>query len=129
MMSATLRWGRFNIVGLLGCAVQLALLALLTRLTTLPVTVCVALAVLVTVSHNFVWHIHYTWPATHRTQSLARRWLAFNLSNGAISLACNLLVTTTVSAATGLPVTLANLLAIGLASIANFAISDRLVFR
>jgi putative flippase GtrA len=119
------RWWRFNLVGLAGFVLQLALLAILTRMTTLPLGVCVAIAVLVTVSHNFIWHVRYTWPSTQ--EHLLRRWVAFNLSNGAVSLACNVIVTVAIAEA-GVPLIAANVAAIGVASVVNFLVSDRLVF-
>jgi putative flippase GtrA len=123
--SSLARFGRFNLVGVAGFVLQLALLHALTRLTSWPLPVCVAVAVLVTVSHNFVWHVHYTWRGT--TDRWLARWVAFNLSNGAVSLVTNVIVTTAV-AALGVPVLAANVAAVGAASIVNFALSDRLVF-
>jgi putative flippase GtrA len=119
------RFGRFNLVGVAGFALQLALLHALTRLTSWPLPVCVAVAVLATVSHNFVWHVHYTWRGT--TDRWLARWVAFNLSNGAVSLVTNVIVTTAV-AALGVPVLAANVAAVGTAAIVNFFLSDRLVF-
>ena len=54
------RFGRFNLVGLAGFVVQLGLLHALTRWTAWPLPVSVAVAVLVTVTHNFAWHVRYT---------------------------------------------------------------------
>ena len=123
--SALVRFGRFNLVGVAGFVLQLALLHALTRLTPWPVPVCVAVAVFATVSHNFVWHVRYTWPGT--TDRWFARWVAFNLSNGAVSLVTNVIVTTAVAAA-GVPVLAANVAAVVAASLINFALSDRLVF-
>jgi putative flippase GtrA len=142
------RWCRFNLVGLAGFVLQLILLAALTRLTAWPLGACVAVAVMLTVSHNFVWHTRYTWrppggaaranvggadapPHDGARRGLGRglrQWAAFNLSNGLISLACNVLVTSGV-AALGAPVLAANLTAVAVASLANFVVADRLVFR
>jgi putative flippase GtrA len=123
--AALARFGRFNLVGLAGFVLQLALLHALTRLTAWPLPVCVAVAVLVTVSHNFLWHVRYTWRGT--TDRFVVRWLAFNLSNGAVSLVTNVIVTTAVAAA-GVPVLAANVGAVVTASLVNFLLSDRLVF-
>jgi len=46
-----------------------------------------------------------------------------------VSVATNVGVTTAVTSLTGLPLVAANILAVGVTSIANFLISDRLVFR
>lgn len=122
---ALARFGRFNLVGVAGFVLQLTLLHALTRLTSWPLPACVAAAVLVTVSHNFFWHTRYTWRgATNRWFS---RWLAFNLSNGAVSLVSNVVVTTAVAAA-GVPVLPANVAAVCATALVNFLLSDRLVF-
>ena len=122
---AAARFGRFNLVGLAGFVVQLGLLHALTRWTAWPLAVCVAVAVLITVTHNFAWHVRYTWPdATDRWMT---RWLAFAGSNGLISLVTNLIVTTTLAGA-GVPVLAANAVAVGAAALANFLVSDRFVF-
>lgn len=123
-----MRWIRFNVIGVLGFLVQATILALLVHGAGLPSALAVALAVLVTVSHNFVWHERYTWsdrPRGHRF----RRWLAFNLSTGVLSVAANVGLTVPLVLLTGLPVVVANLLVVTVLSAANFAVSDRIVFR
>jgi putative flippase GtrA len=80
------------------------------------------------VSHNFAWHECFTWPNLPRSQRV-RRWLAFHLSTGVISLLTNLGVTMLVMTATGLSVLPANVIAVAIASFANFWINDRLIFR
>src|ERR671913_1525419 len=55
------RWIVFNGVGALGVVVQLATLALLTRVAGLPVAVATLLAVEAAVLHNFAWHQRWTW--------------------------------------------------------------------
>lgn len=126
-MRWTIRWVRFTLVGLAGFALQLTAVWLLARLTPLPVTVIVTLAVLVTVSHNFFWHERVTWPGQAR-EGRWRRWLAFHATNGVISIAANVVVTGPVMQMTGLPIEAANAIAVGVASFANFAAGDRLVF-
>lgn len=122
------RWIRFNIVGVAGFAVQLSTLALLARATDLPIALCVAVAVLTAVTHNFLAHEHYTWRRS--AHGRAARWLAFTLSNGALSLLSNLLITVTlVSLAPRLPVLLANGAAVAVSSLLNFLIADRAIFR
>jgi len=56
-------------------------------------------------------------------------WLYFHLSTGGISVLTNLGVTLIVMNATGLPVLPANVVAVAIASTANFWINDRLIFR
>jgi dolichol-phosphate mannosyltransferase len=126
-MTEPMRWLRFNVVGAIGFGVQLATLAVLLRWTPLPQPLAVALAVLVTVSHNFVWHERVTWrgqPPHDRWQ----RWFAFNLTNGAISLVTNVVVTGALVVATGISAVIANVVAVLAASLLNFVASDRIVF-
>jgi dolichol-phosphate mannosyltransferase len=115
-------------VGIAGFGVQLASLATLEHGTAWPEWTCVAAAVAVTVSHNFLWHERVTWK-TRAWPGRWRRWLAFNLSNGAVSIAANVLVTAALTSAAGVPLLAANAAAVLAASLLNFAISDRVVFR
>jgi len=80
------------------------------------------------VSHNFVWHEHFTWPHLPREKRF-NRWLAFQVSTGVVSVLTNLGITMIVMTATGLAVVPANIIAVALASFANFWINDRLIFR
>lgn len=124
------RWLRFNLVGALGLVLQLLVVALLARTTAWPAALCAAIAVAITVSHNFVWHVHYTWPITsgnHRARRLARKWVLFNAGNGAISIAGNALVTAALSAI-GWHVVLASAAGVAVTSLINFAVCDRLIF-
>jgi putative flippase GtrA len=123
----TMRWVRFNLVGVAGFAIQILTLAAVTRWLGLGTGVAVALAVLVAVSHNFLWHERITWPRQSREGRL-RRWLSFNLSNGLISIVTNVAVTTLVVAATGAPLLVANATAVVMASALNFLVSDRYIF-
>ena len=126
-MTTASRWLRFTLVGVAGFAVQLTAVWLLARLTPLPVSVIVTLAVLLTVSHNFFWHERVTWPGQTR-EGRWRRWLAFNASNGLISIATNVVVTGPIMQMTGLPIQAANAIAVVVASFANFAAGDKVVF-
>ena|SRR5687767_6408753 len=126
-MTTTSRWLRFTLVGVAGFAVQLTAVWLLARLSPLPVSVIVTLAVLLTVSHNFFWHERVTWPGQTR-DGRWRRWLAFNAANGLISIATNVVVTGPIMEMTGLPIQAANAIAIVVASFANFVAGDKVVF-
>ena len=126
-MTPRMRWIRFNVVGVAGFAVQIVTLSLLVRCAGLTTSVAVAVAVMVAVSHNFVWHEHFTWPNQPRDGRL-RRWLSFHVSTGVLSVITNVGATTLVMTLTGLPVVAANIVAVALASIVNFLVSDRLVF-
>jgi putative flippase GtrA len=122
------RFVRFNAVGVLGFLVQLAVLALLIRggLHYLPAT---ALAVESAVLHNFLWHERWTWrdrPATARMR-LARLW-RFQLLNGIVSLAGNLLLMRILVGRAGLPPLAANVIAVLACAAVNYLGADRLVF-
>jgi dolichol-phosphate mannosyltransferase len=121
------RWMRFNLVGIMGFLWQAATLSALVRWSGLPAALSVTIAVLVAVSHNFLWHERFTWRDRPRTER-ARRWLSFNISTGLISVISNVVVTMVVMRLTGLPVLGANFIAVASASLLNFVISDRLVF-
>lgn len=123
------RWLKFHFVGALGIGVQLAALAVLTRLG-LWYLAATALAVEAAVVHNFVWHERMTWRdrATPLLRRLLGRFLRFQMANGVISLLGNLLVMRLLVGALHLPVLVANLGAIAVCGAVNFVVSDRLVF-
>lgn len=124
--SGFVRWMKFNLVGAIGICVQLAALAILhSGLGTnyLPAT---ALAVEITVIHNFVWHERFTW-AERATTSHLLRLAKFNLTTGTFSIAGNILFTKLL-VDSGLPYLAANAASIALCSIINFLLNDRLVF-
>jgi len=122
------QWIRFNLVGVMGFSLQTLALWTLVRLAGLSATVAITIAVLAAVSHNFVWHERFTWPNLPREQRF-NRWLAFHASTGLLSVLTNLGITMIVMTATGLAVIPANVIAVVLASFANFWINDRLIFR
>jgi putative flippase GtrA len=126
----TLRWLKFNAVGALGIGVQLAVLLTLKsgfHFTYLPAT---ALAVEVTVLHNFLWHERYTW--ADRVQTSWRkslpRLLRFNLTTGGVSIAGNLALMTLMVDFLHMNYLVANGTAIALCSLANFLVSEVWVF-
>jgi putative flippase GtrA len=124
------RWLKFNFVGLLGVGVQLAALALLVKLAHLNYLPATAIAVETAVLHNFVWHERFTWKdrtGLSRTQRLARL-VRFNLSNGAISVLGNLALMRLLTGTLHVNYLIANLAAVGILSLANFAVSHTFVF-
>ena len=127
-MTTRMRWVRFNIVGLMGFALQMVTLSLLVRWAGLSTGLAVAVAVLMAVSHNFLWHEHFTWPSLPREDRL-KRWVSFHVSTGVLSVVSNVGMTVLVVAATGLPVVVANVAAVVIMSLANFWVSDRVVFQ
>ncbi len=124
------RWLKFNAVGGIGILVQLACLGVLTSLG-MNYLWATALAVESAVIHNFFWHERFTW-ADRGPLSLAAsalRFMKFNATTGAFSIAGNLVLMRLFVGAVHLPYLVANLLTIATCSIVNFVVSDRVVFR
>ncbi len=126
-----LRWVKFNAVGAIGFAVQLALLALFVSGLRMNYLVATALAVEVAVLHNFVWHELYTWRDRTRSSQggTLGRLVRFNLTNGVLSVAGNLVTMRVLAGRFGMNYLVANVLSILACSLANFAASHWLVFR
>lgn len=122
------RWVRFNLVGMMGFALQMTMLFALVRWAGLGAAGAVSIAVLAAVSHNFVWHEYFTWPELPR-ESWLKRWLSFHLSTGILSVVSNVAVTMMVAKVTTLPLVVCNAIAVAIVSTANFWVSDRLIFR
>jgi putative flippase GtrA len=125
------RWVRFNGVGALGVAVQLATLTWLLNSTSLHYLWATVIAVEAAVLHNFWWHERWTWddrPAGSR-ERLLRRLVRFHLLNGVISLTGNLGVMRVLTGSAHVDPIAANIIAIIVCSLANFGASEWLVFR
>lgn len=127
-MSPGARWVRFNAVGCVGFVLQLSVLWILGQVTSLSPSMAVAAAVLITVTHNFLWHERVTWP-NQPSAGRARRYLTFHLSTGVFSVVANVCITGAIARLTGMPLVPANAVAVGVASVAGFFVGDRLVFR
>lgn len=124
------RWTLFNSVGAVGVVLQLGLLSLLVHGAGLHYLLATVIAVEATIVHNFFWHQRWTWkdrPAQSRA-TVAWRLARFNVLNGGISLAGNVVVMALLTGAAGVEPALANLAAIAICSVANFAASETLVF-
>lgn len=125
------RWVKFHAVGLLGMCVQLTVLPLLKSglgLDYLPATV---LAVEAAVLHNFAWHEKFTWSdrASVHYKEVVKRLLRFNLTTGMISIIGNVVIMKFLVGQEHLPYMMANIIAIGCCSVANFLCSEVIVFR
>ena len=121
------RFARFSVVGAGGIVVQTAALAALLRFSSIHYLLATALAVELSVIHNFVWHRRWTWadrPASPAPLVLLR----FNATNGVMSLAGNLLLMWVLVTGLSVDPPAANLIAIGLCSLINFALADQFVF-
>jgi putative flippase GtrA len=124
------RWLAFNLVGLIGIVVQVAVLAGLTHVPGCHYLVATAAAVEVAVLHNFVWHERWTWAERARGGRLGMlgRLTRFHLTNGALSLAGNVLLMRLFVGEFAMNYSAANLAAITTCSMLNFFAGDRLVF-
>lgn len=124
------RWLKFNVVGALGIAVQLAVLFALNSGLHLGYLLATALAVEAAVVHNFLWHERYTW--ADRMQPSWRkslpRLLRFNLTTGGVSIAGNIALMKLRVGLGHLNYMIASGTAIVLCSLVNFLVSDRIVF-
>ncbi len=124
------RWTVFNSVGAAGVVLQLALLSILVHVAGVHYLVATVVAVEATIVHNFFWHQRWTWkdrPVQSRA-TIAWRLARFNVLNGGISLVGNVVVMALLTGAAGVEPAVANLAAIVLCSVANFAASETLVF-
>jgi putative flippase GtrA len=126
--AAYLRVLKFSLVGGLGVAVQLGMLAALTAMK-INYLLATALAVEAAVIHNFLWHQRFTWAdrATGMHDSVVALF-RFHLCNGLISVVGNLLLMRLLVPGFGFPVLRANIATIAICFFANFLASDRWVF-
>lgn len=127
-MNPFLRWLRFNLVGALGMAAQLGALGVLNRVMPGHYLVATALALEITLLHNFAWHLVYTWRDRRDRAAIAGRLVRFHLTNGLVSYLGNLALMRLLVGAAHIPVLAANAVAILCCSILNFLLADRWAF-
>jgi putative flippase GtrA len=125
------RWAKFNCVGALGFCVQVCAAYIWIGVIKNSPLVATALAVETAVLHNFTWHYFLTWGDRRlgKSTDFFLTLLAFNATNGIVSLAGNLLFAWLILERKHLSPLLANFLAIALCSLINFALSEKVVFR
>jgi putative flippase GtrA len=123
-----IRWLKFNAVGGIGVAVQLAALALLKSGFHVDYLVATVAAVELALLHNFVWHERWTW-RDRGAGGRAGRLVRFHLTNGLVSIAVNLVLMRILVGRMHWPYLVANVAAIAAGSVVNFILGDRLVFR
>jgi dolichol-phosphate mannosyltransferase len=120
------RWLKFNAVGGIGIAVQLAVLAALKSGLGLNYLLATVLAVEAAVLHNFLWHRSWTWKGRRAGWTELAR---FNLTTGALSILSNVVFMHVLVWRFGVPYLPANLMSIALTSVANFLLAELFVFR
>ncbi len=125
-------WIKFNVVGVLGFALQAGALFLLTHATHhISYLAATALAVELAVLNNFVWHQRWTWsdrPSTTTVETL-RRLAKFNITTGLVSILGNLAFMSVLVGRLGLAIVFANLISVLACSLLNFILADRLAFK
>jgi len=124
---------KFNAVGVVGIAVQLSVLAALTKRLVFGYRAATALAVEAAVLHNFVWHERWTWRerthSSHNRRSVLARPARFHLASSVTSMLSNLIWMRVLVGYFGAPVVIANLAAIAATAIINFVLIEWFVFR
>ena len=127
-MSTLIRWSKFNLVGAAGMAVQLASLALINRCFAGHYLLASAAALELTLLHNFVAHLHYTWRDRRDNSAVLAQLLRFHLSNGLVSMLGNLALMRLLVGVAHLPLLAANSIAILCCSILNFCLGNNWAF-
>lgn len=123
------RIGVFNLVGTGGFLVQMATLAVLTRVFGWNYAAATVVAIELAILHNYWGHCRWTWAdrlAVPRNR--VAHLLRYQTVKSAI-LAMNLGVTMALVSSVRLPPEVANLCAVGVCSAFSYVLSDRLLFR
>ena len=124
------RWIVFLAVGTIGFIAQLTALWALTNRLGFHYLSATVVATELAILLNFLGHECWTWadrPAG-ATEAVARL-LRFNLTNGAISIAGGAVIMPVLIEMGRVNYLLANVVAVGVCSVANFIAADRIVFR
>ena len=127
-MNTMIRWGKFNLVGAMGMVVQLAALAFFNRLLVGHFLYASTAAVEITLLHNFVWHLQYTWRDRRDDATRFRKLVRFHLSNGLVSMVGNLALMHLLVDRARVSLLLSNVVAILCCSIANFCLGNKWAF-
>ncbi len=126
-----LHWIKFNVVGVVGFALQTGALFVLTHgALRVSYLVATAVAVELAVLNNFIWHQRWTWsdrPSTTKKETLGRL-AKFNTTTGLVSIAGNLLLMNLFVGHLGLPIAGANLASVAACSILSFILADKIAF-
>jgi dolichol-phosphate mannosyltransferase len=128
-MNTARRFLRFNAVGALGIGVQLGTIWALTDMAGVSFVPATIAGVSLALAHNFCWHLKWTWRDRLLTGSRAvQACLSFVAANGVVSFGGNIVIMIALVAGAGVPVLLANLMAIAMCGLVNFWLGDALVF-
>ena len=127
-MSTLIRWGKFNLVGAAGMLIQLVALAFFNRCVPGHYLLASAAALELTLLHNFVAHLHYTWRDRRDNSELLAQLVRFHLSNGMVSMLGNLAFMRLLVGFAHIPLLAANTIAILCCSILNFCLGNNWAF-
>jgi len=122
------RWIKFNLVGIIGAAIQLASLTVINHYIPGHYLYATAVAIEITLLHNFIWHWNYTWRDRRNCGTPFRQLLRFHLSNGLVSMLGNLALMRLLAGQAHLPPLAANAVAIVFCSTANFYLGNSWAF-
>ena len=107
---------------------QLAALAVFDRCTAGHYLFATAAAVELTLVHNFVWHLHYTWRDRRDPVAIRAQFIRFQFSNGMVSMLGNLALMPILVHDARMPLLVSNSIAILCCSIVNFYLGDSWAF-
>jgi putative flippase GtrA len=127
-VNTLIRWGKFNLVGAMGMAVQLSALACFNRLLSGHYLYATAAAIEVALLHNFFWHMRYTWRDRRNSGKPLRQLIRFQLSSGLVSFFGNLALMALFVRGAHLPLLVSNALAILCCPLANFWLGNNWAF-
>ena len=127
-MNTFIRWGKFNLVGAAGMLIQLVALAFFNRCVPGHYLLASAAALELTLLHNFVAHLHYTWRDRRDNSELLAQLVRFHLSNGMVSMLGNLAIMRLLVGVAHIPLLAANTIAILCCSILNFCLGNNWAF-
>jgi dolichol-phosphate mannosyltransferase len=123
------RFGRFAGVGMVGFALQLAIVFALTA-AGVNYLIATGLAVELAILHNFVRHELHSWRGTRATSTaaVAGRLLLFNGSTAVVSIAGNVILTALLVGFLHVAPVVATALAVTALSIVNYTVARRWIF-
>jgi dolichol-phosphate mannosyltransferase len=126
-----IHWIKFNVVGVLGFALQSVALFVLTHTAySIGYLTATAVAVELAVLNNFVWHQRWTWSdrPTKTRKETWRRLAKFNVTTGLVSITGNLVLMSILVGRFRVPITGANVITVLSCSILSFILADRIAF-
>ncbi len=124
------RFSKFSLVGIIGAALQLTMVSLLTHYLRVCTVAAAAVAVEIAIIHNFAWHERFTWPDRGKAKIYGKavRFGKFQATNGLLSLIGNVALAYWLAQRLQIPLVFSTGLAIAACSLANFLLADRLIY-